>query len=267
MPELPEVETICNAFKKSVTNPVIKEFKIINPKLRWKINNKLPSILKGKRINNISRRAKYIIMDFDDGSIILHLGMTGILRKTSTFPEIFKHDHFMLKLEDDATYIYNDVRKFGSLHWVYDKSKHFLIKNLGVEPLSRLFSKKYLYEKLKNKKTQIKNLIMNQNIVVGIGNIYASEALYDSKIRPNRISSTITTSECEKLVKSIKKVLSRSIKFGGTSIKDYKTLDGKSGYFKQKLMVYGLEKCQCGEGLIIVKISGRSSFYCAKCQK
>tara|TARA_B100001989_G_C24474973_1_gene431285 strand:- start:289 stop:1092 length:804 start_codon:yes stop_codon:yes gene_type:complete len=267
MPELPEVETICNAIEQSIDSPKIDEFKIINSKLRWKISGNIPSRVDGQVIKKIYRRAKYIVFEFDHGSLITHLGMTGQFRKIQNGYSSHKHDHFFIKMSDDNIYVYNDVRKFGSIHWSSNVDKHFLIKNIGIEPLTEGFNSRYLKNKTTKSKMKIKNFIMDQKIVAGIGNIYASEALFLSKIRPNKKANKLSKSMCDHLVKSIKIVLRKAIKYGGTSIKNYKTLDGNSGYFTQKLSVYGLDKCKCGEKIKNVKISGRSSFYCPKCQK
>ncbi len=267
MPELPEVETICNAIKQSIDSPRIDEFKIINNKLRWAINNKIPSKVNGQIIKKIYRRAKFIVFEFDNGSLIIHLGMTGKFRKIQNLYREEKHDHFLIKMSDCNIFVYNDVRKFGSIHWSHDIGEHFLMKNIGVEPLTKDLNSQYLKDKTAKSKMKIKNFIMDQKIIAGVGNIYASEALFLSKIRPTKIANRLSKSMCNHLVKSIKTVLIRAVKYGGTSIKDYKTLDGSSGYFTQKLLVYGLDKCRCGEKIRNVKINGRSSFYCPKCQK
>ena len=267
MPELPEVETICNAIKQSIGSPKIDKFEIINSKLRWKINKNIPSRVNGQIIKKIYRRAKYIVFEFDNGSLIIHLGMTGQFRKIQYNYLLDKHDHFLIKMSDDSVFVYNDVRKFGSIHWTSDIGKHFLIKNIGVEPLTGDLNSQYLKNRTTKSKMKIKNFIMDQKIIAGVGNIYASEALFLSKIRPTKVANRLSKLKCSDLVKSIKIVLKKAIKYGGTSIKDYKTLDGNSGYFSQKLLVYGLDKCKCGEKIRNVKISGRSSFYCPKCQK
>ena len=267
MPELPEVETICNAIKQSMGSLKIDKFEIINSNLRWKINKNISSRVNGQIIKKIYRRAKYIIFEFDNGSLIIHLGMTGQFRKIRNNYLSDKHDHFIIKMSDDNVFVYNDVRKFGSVHWSIDISKHFLIKNIGVEPLTEDLNGQYLKNRTAKSKMKIKNFIMDQKIIAGVGNIYASEALFLSKIRPTKVANRLSKLMCFNLVESIKAVLKKSIKYGGTSIKDYKTLDGTSGYFTQKLLVYGLDRCKCGEKIRNVKISGRSSFYCPKCQK
>ncbi len=267
MPELPEVETVCNAIKKSIKINKIKEFTTINPKLRWNIDKKIKKLLLNVDIKEIYRRGKYIILKFDHGNIIIHLGMTGIIKFIKNKYKANKHDHYEIKFQDNTILRYNDVRKFGSIHWVKNIEDNFLIKNLGVEPLSNNFNYEYIKTISKKRNVAIKNIIMNQKIVVGIGNIYACEALYMSKIKPNKKCKLLSTNDFKNLVRSIKKVLQKSIKAGGTSIKDFKNIDGAPGYFKQKLLIYGLEKCACGKNVKNMKISGRSSFYCSSCQK
>lgn len=268
MPELPEVETICNAIKKNIKTQNIVKFNIINPKLRWKIDNKIIEKIAGNHIEKIYRRGKYIIFQFMNGLLLIHLGMSGVIslinNKTN---KVKKHDHFDIIFEDGNILRYNDVRKFGSVHWIKSLSRHFLTKNLGVEPLSDEFTSSYLYQIAKCKSVSIKNLIMNQKIIAGIGNIYASESLYLSKILPNKKSYKLTKNNHNDLVLSIRKILIKAIKAGGTSLKDFKKIDGTLGYFKQELLVYGKKYCRCGKILKNIKINGRASFYCTACQK
>ena len=267
MPELPEVETVCNAIKNSIKTNKVKEFTIINPKLRWDIDKNITKLLCKVDIKKIHRRGKYIILKFNHGNLIIHLGMTGIIKFLKNKQKINKHDHYEIRLQDNTILRYNDIRKFGSVHWAKNIKDNFLIKNLGVEPLSNSFNYEYIKKISKKRNVAIKNIIMDQKIVVGIGNIYASEALYMSKIKPNKNCKLLSADNFKNLVKSIKKVLQKSIKAGGTSIKDFQNVDGSPGYFKQKLLIYGLEKCRCGKNIKNIKISGRSSFYCSNCQK
>ncbi len=268
MPELPEVETVVKAIKKSIKSRQINKFKIINPSLRWRIDSKIPTIVKGKHIKNIYRRGKYIIFKLDMGYLIIHLGMTGIIKFISDGDLHFaKHDHFDIEFKNDCILRYNDVRKFGSIHYCKHIDDHFLIKDLGPEPLESMFNKDYLKNKCSKKNIAIKNLIMNQNIVTGIGNIYACEALFMSGIRPNKKCKRLTLINYEKLVKAIKFVLKKAIKAGGTTLKDFRSLDGSPGYFQQKLLIYGKKSCECGNKIKILKLGGRSSFFCNKCQK
>ena len=269
MPELPEVETVVNAINKSLKSMTIDKFIIINRKLRWDISNNIPNLLKNKNIKVIYRRGKYIIIRLNNGCLIIHLGMTGIIKliNNPVSNNIDKHDHYEIHLKDKKVLRYNDVRKFGSIHWTENIDNHFLIKNLGPEPLSDEFNGVFLKDKCRNRTIPIKNLIMNQNIVVGVGNIYACEALHLSSIKPHKKCRYMTLKQCSDLAESIKFVLIKSIKSGGTTLKDFKTLDGSSGYFKQKLMIYDCEFCKCGMKVKNIKLGGRSSFYCSICQK
>ena len=165
MPELPEVETVCNALKNRAESRIIKEFKIYNPNLRWVINRKIPDKTANQKINLIKRRGKYIVFHLDNGYLIIHLGMTGIMKLLKMNASMVKHDHFDININDKLLLRFNDVRKFGSVHWSESMNQHFLIKNLGPEPLSEDFSSEYLKEKSKKRKITIKDLIMNQQIM------------------------------------------------------------------------------------------------------
>ena len=269
MPELPEVETVVKAINRSLESMTIKRFIIINSKLRWDISSNIPKLVKNRKIENIYRRGKHIIFKLDNGYILIHLGMTGIIKFIDTIDakNRSKHDHYQIELKDNKILKYNDVRKFGSIHWTENIHDHFLIQNLGPEPLSKEFDSIFLKDKCRNRNVAIKNLILNQNIVVGVGNIYDCEALYMSSIRPDKKCKYITLKQCDDLVKSIKFVLKKSIKSGGTTLKDFKNLDGAPGYFKQKLMIYDCKICKCGVEVKNIKLGGRSSFYCNVCQK
>ena len=269
MPELPEVETVCEAIKQNIKSRDILKFNIFNSNLRWKIDKKINNNISNNHIDKIYRRGKYIIFSFIHGSLLIHLGMTGVIKllKKNINNKTSKHDHFDIVFKNGDVLRYNDVRKFGSVHWAEDLKKHFLTKDLGVEPLSKDFNFEYLYKISKQKNVSIKNLIMNQKILTGVGNIYASESLYLSKIHPNKKSYRLTKGNHRELVLSIKKVLKKAIKNGGTSLKDFKNIDGTPGYFKQKLLIYGKEYCKCGEKIKNIKINGRASFFCALCQR
>jgi formamidopyrimidine-DNA glycosylase len=269
MPELPEVETVVRLINKSIKSKTISKLTIINKKLRWPIDASLSTYAKGQDILEIYRRGKHIIFKLKNGYILIHLGMTGIVRffKKSSLKKIDKHDHYEIELKNESVLRYNDIRKFGSIHWAENINDHFLIKNLGIEPLSKELNINYLNKVIKNRSVSIKNLIMNQNIIVGIGNIYACESLYMSGIKPQRKSSLISKQELKKLISSIKLILKKAINSGGTTLKDFKKLDGTPGYFEQELLIYSRKHCQCGEIVKNIKLGGRSSFYCNRCQK
>ena len=268
MPELPEVETTLRAIKKfqgqSLTN-----IKVHNRNLRWAVAKGLEKNSRNQKLINLHRRAKYIIFELENTFLLLHLGMSGSLRILKSEDNYFlKHDHIEF-IFDNEKIIYNDPRRFGSLHMTKDINNHKLISQLGREPLSENFNGEYLLDCCKRSKTNIKSLIMNQKNVVGIGNIYASESLYLSRVNPQKESQELNFEECKRIVSSSKKVLNEAIKVGGTTLKDFYSADGSAGYFKIKLNVYGRngQKCKnCEEEIIKVTINQRATFYCPNCQ-
>ena len=268
MPELPEVETTLQAIKK-FKNQNLNDVKIYNRNLRWKVNKNLEKKSRNKTLKNLSRRAKYIIFELDDAFLILHLGMSGSLRITKKEDNYFlKHDHIEF-IFDKEKIVYNDPRRFGSLHITNNLDTHRLINNLGPEPLSRNFSGSYLYEISRKSNTNIKTFIMNQKHVVGIGNIYASETLYLAKINPLKTSHELTEEECKKITHASKKILKSAIKVGGTTLKDFYSADGSPGYFKIKLNVYGRDgqPCRkCKKDIKKINLNQRATYFCSKCQ-
>ena len=268
MPELPEVQTTVKAIKK-FEKKILKEVVFHNRNLRWEVDKKIEKTLKNKFINKIDRRAKYILIHFDDSSLMLHLGMSGRLRIQNIKNNFFKkHDHAELIFSDEKI-IYNDVRRFGSIHLIEDVQNHKLIKDLGIEPLSKKFNKNYLYNICKNKNISIKKLIMDQKIVVGVGNIYASESLFLAGINPKKFSNNLSLDDCQNLTDAIKKILRYAIRKGGTTLKDFYSADGSEGYFNLELNVYGrhMENCKnCNEEIKKITIGQRATFYCKNCQ-
>jgi len=271
MPELPEVETSRRGIEPHLLNKTITEVTIRQHKLRWPIPKNLPSLAKGKKIREVCRRAKYIYLKLDNGCIIIHLGMSGSLRicTKKSLPE--KHDHIDIAVSNNKILRLRDPRKFGCVLWApTDVNQHKLIKLLGPEPLENEFDAEYLHEKAGNRQCSIKTLIMNSHIVVGVGNIYASEALFRAGINPKRKAGKISQIRLQKLVNAIKLTLNEAIKQGGTTLRDFTDSDGQPGYFAQKLLVYGRngEKCtQCSEPIKQFTQQARSTFYCARCQK
>ena len=269
MPELPEVETSVQAIQE-FTNEILESIQIYNPNLRWKVDTAAFKKLNGSKVNKIDRRAKYILLHLEQSQIIIHLGMTGTLRiadKKSNFYK--KHDHVEFTFQNRKL-IFNDPRRFGSIHHATDPGTHFLLEKLGLEPLSKEFNGEYLFHKIKKSLSPIKNSLMNQKNVVGIGNIYANEILFDANIRPTRKSKTIKKKEYDQIVASTKKILKRAIEAGGTTLQNFYQPDGNKGYFKIDLAVYDRadKKCKkCKKELInrIVQ-SQRATFYCRKCQ-
>ena len=271
MPELPEVEVTRLGLKPLLKSKVGKVV-IRNFSLRWPINSKLPELLKNETLLDLSRRGKYILAKFTSGTLIIHLGMSGRLCIVSPGEALNKHDHVDIQFKENNLILrYRDPRRFGSILWTEeDPYSHKLIKNLGPEPLNTEFDAQYLLNRLKNKKQCIKNAIMDSHIVVGVGNIYASEALHDSGIRPNRISKKVSMKEVVSLVKSIKNIIKEAIKKGGSTMNDFFDVNGSNGYFQNEHKVYGrdgLPCFQCHHPITQLRLGQRSSFFCKKCQR
>ena len=275
MPELPEVQTVVNGIKSKINKHKILRFKKYISKLRYPIQKNLSSKIEGSTVTTVFRRAKYIIINLSNNrSLVIHLGMSGRVIIVKNNKKKFKHTHFSILFDKNLVFQFIDPRRFGYIFVTETASleRHRFFVNLGVEPLIRQFNDRYLLNVTKNKKSPIKNIIMNQKYIVGVGNIYASEALFMSGIHPFRLGKDITKRDCEKLVRAIKSVLKKSIKLGGSSINDHTMVSGKMGYFQNKLYVYGKEgsKCtkrSCQSPIIRIVIAQRSSFYCSECQR
>jgi formamidopyrimidine-DNA glycosylase len=288
MPELPEVEVVKKSLEYKLKNLTIKRVFINNNKLRYKINNKQFYKIKGQKIISVERRSKYLFLNLNGKlTILAHLGMTGKFfivnkdnkkQKTSFYYLIknneSKHDHLTIYFNNGLKLIYNDVRKFGFLKLLKSEdifmSKH--LKFLGPEPLTKEFNLNYIIKYVRNKEITIKNLLMNQKFIAGLGNIYCNEILFLCKLNPLTIVKKIKKKELKNIVKFTKKILRKSIIQGGSSIKDFSNTEGKSGNFQQKFNVYNREKSECNRKNclgIIKKIytSNRSSFFCTRCQK
>jgi len=286
MPELPEIEIVKRSLFKMVNKAKIVNVKINNKNLRYKIPNTLSKKLINEKILKISRRSKYLIFHFKNKLLLVHFGMSGkflIVRnkdnkmfKTSFYYDLnilAKHNHIYFVLNNGLVLIYNDVRRFGFFKLFENiKLKEIIfLKKLGPEPFSVLFCIKYVQKFIKNRKKNIKNLLMDQTFVSGLGNIYANEALFLSKIHPLRQCSNLERKSIKNLIYNIRRVLKISINQGGSSIKDFKNAYGKSGNFQQFFNVYGQENKNCSriscKGKIKkISISNRSSFYCNSCQ-
>jgi formamidopyrimidine-DNA glycosylase len=271
VPELPEVEVTRLGLKPLLKLNVGKVI-IRNYSLRWPINSLLPELLKNQMLLDLNRRGKYILARFASGTLIIHLGMSGRLCITSPDEVINKHDHVDIQFKENNLILrYCDPRRFGSILWTEDDPyEHKLIKNLGPEPLNEEFDAKYLFSRLRNKKQCIKSTIMDSHIVVGVGNIYASEALHYARIRPHRVSKKVTMKEVVSLVESIKNVIKEAIIKGGSTMNDFFDVNGKNGYFQNEHKVYGRENepcLQCQFPIIQLKLGQRSSFFCKNCQR
>lgn len=270
MPELPEVETTRRGIEPHLLHKTIKSINIRHHSLRWPIPKNLAKELGGHRITHITRRGKYILITVTSGTLIIHLGMSGSLRCVKCDEQPDKHDHFDIVLGQYCIR-FRDPRRFGAILFTKDDPlQHKLLKDLGPEPLDKSFNGQYLFNRSRNRKVAIKKFIMNSKIVVGVGNIYASEALFYAGIKPNRAAGKISLERYQQLAKAIKKVLRAAIKQGGTTLKDFTKADGNPGYFKQKLAVYGRggEPCiQCGKSIKHLVQGKRASYYCSQCQK
>ena len=270
MPELPEVETTLRGIAPHLTGHVVSNVIIRNAQLRWPIPQNLPALLREHRVLNLQRRAKYLLIHFDHGTLILHLGMSGSLRILTAATAPDKHDHFDLVLNNGVIMRLRDPRRFGAVLWHEGEiSEHPLLAKLGPEPLQEEFNGEYLYRITRNRNTAIKLLIMDNHAVVGIGNIYANETLFRAGIRPQLSAGKLSRLRCAKLVAEIHATLSESIALGGSSLRDYVDSDGKQGYFQQHYWVYARAKeaCKkCGAPIRQIKQGQRSSFYCPVCQ-
>lgn len=269
MPELPEVETSRLGILPYLKNQTIKDIIIRQPKLRWPVDPDI-SLAIGQQIIDVQRRAKYLLLQLQQGWIVIHLGMSGSLRILLDDTPAAKHDHVDLALTNNVILRYTDPRRFGA--WLWTPFLDWLpqLKKLGPEPLSNHFTAEHLYHLSKNKKIPIKSLIMDNHNVVGVGNIYACESLFMAKLLPMRLANTLNQEEAALLVTAIKEVLTKSIQQGGTTLKDFLQSDGKPGYFVQQLQVYGrAEKpcLVCGTLIQTQKIAQRNTFYCIHCQK
>lgn len=271
MPELPEVETTRRGISPHLENNTITNIIVRNRSLRWPIPGGLKTKLKDQIIHSVSRRAKYLLINTKVGTLILHLGMSGSLRILPINDAIDKHDHFEIQFKDGQCLRLRDPRRFGAVLWTKeDPSQHKLLIKLGPEPLDKNFNADLLFEKSRKRKTTIKQFIMDAKIVVGVGNIYASESLFLAGINPKKITGKITKTQAKELTAAIKKILKQAIKQGGTTLKDFKSSDGKPGYFQLKLKVYDRkgEACiKCKRPIKQVTLGQRSTFYCSICQK
>ena len=269
MPELPEVETTVRALSVILNQKIIK-VKIHTKKLRFNIPNNIKNILINSKISNIRRIAKYIIIDLNKKySLIIHLGMSGRLKNISYKHHINKHDHFIMYLNNQNILIYNDPRKFGFIDVVKTKdlNKKKYINNLGIDALSPKLEVQFVFEKICKSEVPIKQILLNQKLIAGIGNIYASEILFDAKISPLILGKDLQISLITKLIRSIRKILKKAIRFGGSSIRDYRSIDGTLGNFQSNFMVYNKEGRKVGNDKVkkIVQY-GRSTFFCPKLQ-
>ncbi len=271
MPELPEVETTRRGIAPWLTGQRLARVIIRVPRLRWPIPAELTERLTGARVTGVERRAKWLLLRTDRGTALLHLGMTGSFRVLPDFRPPGIHDHLDLVTGDGVTVRFNDPRRFGAALWTEDDPLHHpLIAPLGPEPLGPAFTADYLAQKSRRRSIAIKPHLMNARIVVGVGNIYASEALFRAGIHPARAAGRVAARRLAGLVTAVREVLEQAIRSGGTTIRDYSGGDGKPGYFAQRLRVYdreGLPCVNCGAAVQQKVLGQRSSYFCRHCQR
>lgn len=272
MPELPEVETTCRGIRPHLLDQTIEKVVVRNRNLRWPVPAGIGSKLSAKKITAVRRRGKYILLETQAGTLLVHLGMTGSLRILQQDSEVQKHDHLDLILDNGHVLRFRDPRRFGSVLWGGNNPlQHKLLRALGPEPLSNSFDGDHLFLRSRNRKQSVKTFIMDSHNVVGVGNIYASEALFKSGIHPRRAAGRISTKRYVHLAEAIKSTLQDAINSGGTTLRDFVNSEGEPGYFSQHLLVYGRDRelCyNCKEGNIrLVVLGQRSSYYCPKCQR
>jgi formamidopyrimidine-DNA glycosylase len=271
MPELPEVETTRRGIAAVADGRHIQALRIYDHRLRWPIDHSVPAQLAGQRIDTVDRRAKYLLLRLERGTLILHLGMSGSLRWLAGDTPRIKHDQFDLFLDTGVTLRFNDPRRFGSLHYTTeDPAEHKLLRNLAPEPFDDVFDTDYLFGLTRGRRVAIKQVLMNGRLVTGVGNIYASEALFRAKVSPRRAARRVTRAECARLVQAVKAALNAAIRAGGTTLRDYVGTDGNPGYFRQKLFVYERDGDPCRVCATLIKklVQGqRSTYYCPHCQR
>ena len=270
MPEVPEVETSRRGIAPWLEQQEVSDVIVRDRRLRWPVPDDIELRLSGQTIRSVARRAKYLLFDTGAGTAMLHLGMSGSVRIIDQDEPAGKHDHVDIRLESGKALRFRDPRRFGSLLWAEDPFEHALLRDLGPEPLSDDFDGEYLWHASRGRKVSIKPFIMNAAIVVGVGNIYASEALYSAGIHPKRQAGRVARARMDRLATSIRSVLQRAIDAGGTTLRDFHGGDGAPGYFKQQLDVYDREgfPCRrCNTPIKAVVLGQRATYYCKTCQR
>jgi formamidopyrimidine-DNA glycosylase len=270
MPELPEVETTRRGIERTARGQRVSELRIYDHRLRWPIDPTLPAQVAEQLIVAVDRRAKYLLLRLERGTLISHLGMSGSLRLLPQDTERLKHDQFDLCLESGVALRFNDPRRFGSLHYTSeDPAQHKLLRSLAPEPFDEAFDADYLFRITRGRSAAIKQVLMNGRLVTGVGNIYASEALFRARISPRRAARRLTRPECARLVRAVRAALQAAIRAGGTTLRDYVGTDGSPGYFRQKLYVYERDgkPCRVCDTLLRRITQGqRSTYFCQTCQ-
>lgn len=270
MPELPEVETTRRGIAPHCEGRTIRDLRLRETRLRWPVRPDLPALLRDRPLRRLDRRAKYLLFHFDNGILLVHLGMSGSLRVMRASAPAQKHDHIDIVFGDDVALRFNDPRRFGSFQWFGQGDDPLPLAALGPEPLDEAFTGAHLYRSSRGRRLAVKPFIMDAGIVVGVGNIYATEALFLAGIRPDRAAGRVARRRYEHLAAAIKQVLTNAIDQGGTTLRDFVGGDGKPGYFAQQLYVYGRagEPCKrCGAPLRNRVIGQRASAFCIACQR
>jgi|TARA_B110000908_G_scaffold162069_1_gene207086 formamidopyrimidine-DNA glycosylase len=270
MPELPEVE-ITRQGLLPLINQTVSRVVIRNPSMRWPIPNHLPTTLANQSLLSLKRRAKYILAEFENGTLLIHLGMSGHISLLDRNYPPEKHDHFDIQFQNQQVLRLNDPRRFGAVLWAGESPEtHVLLSSLGPEPLSDAFNGQYLFKQIRKRKAAIKVTIMDAKLVVGVGNIYANESLFRSRINPQLPANQLSLKQCERLETEIKTTLAAALKAGGSSLRDFAAVNGKPGYFQQSYFVYGRadQPCKVCSNLIKnIRLGQRSTFFCQHCQK
>ena len=270
MPELPEVETTRRGIAPHVGSRRVMSVRLRVPALRWPIPPEIAAELPGQRLGEVRRRAKYLLIDAESGSVVLHLGMSGMLRVLRQEAPAEKHDHADLVLDSGYMLRLTDPRRFGALLWQPADTVHPLLAELGPEPLSPDFDGDHLWRGSRGRRAPVKTFIMDQAVVVGVGNIYAAEALFRAGIHPLRAAGRVSRERYAELATAIKVILAHAIERGGTTLRDFLNPDGAPGYFEQELFVYGRdgEPCRaCGTPIRSLRLGNRASCYCPRCQR
>ncbi len=271
MPELPEVETTCRGIRPHLVSQEIRDVVVRQPKLRWPVPENLSEELKGQRISSVGRRGKYLLIGCELGTVIIHLGMSGSLKITVANRPPEKHDHVDLILNNGKCLRFRDPRRFGAILWTDEPVlEHPLLINLGPEPFDDKFSGEWLKRRAQGRRLPVKSFIMDGHIVTGVGNIYASEALFLAGVHPGCSAGAVSLARYQRLARGIRQILQSAIDQGGTTLRDFVNESGQPGYFKQQLAVYGREGmgCQgCKSTIKKIVLGNRSAFYCPKCQR
>jgi formamidopyrimidine-DNA glycosylase len=270
MPELPEVETTLRGIRPHLEGSTVTAIVIREGRLRWPVPGGLPRLLTGRTVRSVRRRAKFLIADFDHGAVLVHLGMSGSLRVVPATAALTAHDHVDWVLDGGRVLRYRDPRRFGCMLWTrLNPLQHPLLRELGPEPLAEGFDGDYLHVRSRGRRQAVKTFLMDGHVVVGVGNIYASEALYMSGIHPLRAAGRVSLERYRRLAADVRSVLGAAIEAGGTTLRDFTRVTGEPGYFAQDLRVYdrlGRPCGRCGQGIRRLVVGQRATYYCPSCQ-